>query len=81
MRRRRRGPRLLPILLLVLLAALVIPGAGFLFVAFVKVVLVFWLVAALAAVFAAARFRRHVRRHWQSGPRGPWGRGPWGQSE
>jgi hypothetical protein len=81
MRRRRRGPRLLPLVMLVLLAALVIPGAGFLFVAFVKVVLVFWLVAALAAVFAAARFRRHARRHWQSGPRGPWGRGPWGQWE
>ena len=26
----------------------------------------------VAAIFAAARFRRHVRRHWQSGPRGPW---------
>ena len=70
--RRRRGPRLLPLLLLVLIAALVIPGAGWLLFVFVKVVLVFWLVATVAAIFAAARFRRHVRRHWQSGPRGPW---------
>jgi hypothetical protein len=69
---RRRGPRLLPLVLLFLIAALVIPGAGWLLFAFVKVVLVFWLVASVAAVFAAARFRRRVRRHWQSGPRGPW---------
>ena len=70
--RRHRGPGLLPLLLLLLIAALVIPGAGWLLFAFVKVVLVFWLVATVAAIFAAARFRRHVRRHWQSGPRGPW---------
>jgi Flp pilus assembly protein TadB len=69
---RRRGPRLLPLVLLLLIAALVIPGAGWLLVAFVKVVLVFWLVATVAAIFAAARFRRHVRRQRQSGPRGPW---------
>jgi Flp pilus assembly protein TadB len=70
---RRRRPRILPLLLLLLIAALVIPGAGWLLVAFVKVALLFWLVASLAAVFAALRFRRHVRRFWQSGPRGPWG--------
>jgi hypothetical protein len=69
---RRRGPRLLPLVLLILIAALVIPGAGWLLFAFVKIVLLFWLVASVAAIFAAARFRRHVRRHWQSGPRGPW---------
>jgi Domain of unknown function (DUF1707) len=69
--RRRHRPRLLPLLLLLLIAALVIPGAGWLLFVFVKVVLVFWLVATVAAIFAAARFRRHVRRHWQSGPRGP----------
>jgi Domain of unknown function (DUF1707) len=69
---RRRRPRILPLALLVLIAALVIPGAGWLLIAFVKVVLLFWLVATVAAIFGAARFRRHVRRHWQSGPRGPW---------
>jgi hypothetical protein len=78
--RRHRGPRFLPVLLLLLVAALVIPGAGWLLVAFVKVVLLFWLVALVAGLFAAARFRRHVRRHWRSGPGGQWGGrggGPW----
>ena len=69
---RRRRPRILPLALLLLIAALVIPGAGWLLIAFVKVVLLFWLVATVAAIFGAARFRRHVRRRWQSGPRGPW---------
>ena len=69
---RRRRSRILPLVLLLLIAALVLPGAGFVFLAFIKVVLLFWLVASVAAIFAAARFRRHVRRHWQSGPRGPW---------
>jgi hypothetical protein len=72
---RRRRPRFLPLLLLLLIAALVIPGAGWLLVAAVKVVLLFWLVASVAAIFAAVRFRRHVRRFWPSGPRGP--RGQW----
>jgi hypothetical protein len=76
--RRHRGPRFLPVLLLLLIAALVIPGAGFLLVAFVKVVLLFWLLAMVAGLFAAARFRRHARRNWRSGPGGPWGGGPWG---
>jgi hypothetical protein len=65
-----RGPRLLPLALIVLIAALVIPGAGWLFLAFVKVVFVLWLVACVAGVIAAARFRRHVRRYWQSGAAG-----------
>ena len=68
---RRRRSRILPLVLLLLIAALVLPGAGFVFLAFIKVVLLFWLVASVAAIFAAARFRRHVRRRWQSGPRGP----------
>jgi hypothetical protein len=72
---RRRRPRFLPLLLLLLILALVIPGAGWLLVAAVKVVLLFWLVASVAAIFAAVRFRRHVRRFWPSGPRGP--RGQW----
>jgi hypothetical protein len=70
---RRRRPRILPVLLLLLILALVIPGAGWLLVAFVKVALLFWLVASVAAVIAALRFRHHVRRFWQNGPRGPWG--------
>lgn len=59
--RHHRRPRFLPLVLLLLIAALVIPGAGFLLVAFVKVMLLFWLVASVAAIFAAARFRRRVQ--------------------
>ena len=70
---RHRGPRILPLVLLLLIAALVLPGAGFLFFAFLKVVLLFWLVASVAAILAAARFRRRARRHWQSMQHSPWG--------
>jgi len=72
-----RGPRILPLALIVLIAALVIPGAGWLFVAFVKVLFVVWLVACLAGIFAAARLRRHVRRYWRSGYGGQWGQHEW----
>ena len=67
----RRGPRVLPLALLALFAALVIPGAGWLFFAFFQLVLMLWLVACVAGIFAAARFRRHWRRQWQSG-QGPY---------
>jgi len=67
-----RGPRILPLALLLLVAALVIPGAGWIFLAFVKVVFVLWLVACLGGVVAAGLFRRHVRRNWRSGYDGRW---------
>jgi len=61
----RRGPRLLPIVLVALAAILLLHGAiGFLFFNFFLIMFVFGLVA---LVTGAARFRRHVRRHWQSG--------------
>jgi hypothetical protein len=60
-----RGPRILPLAIIVLIAAVAIPGAGWLFFAFLKVVLVLWLVTCLVGVFAAARFRRHLRRNWR----------------
>jgi Domain of unknown function (DUF1707) len=63
----RRGPRILPLALIALFALVVLPGAGFVFVAFLKLILLFWLVAAVAGLFAAGRFRRHVHRYWQSG--------------
>ncbi len=73
-----RGPRLLPLALILLIAAIAIPGAGWLFVAFLKAMLLIWLVAIVAGVFFAARFRRRMRRRWQSGFDGPWNRGgPW----
>jgi len=62
-----RGPRILPLAMIVLVAALVIPGVGWAFLTVFKVMLVLWLVACLAGIFAALRFRRHVRRHWQDG--------------
>jgi hypothetical protein len=63
----RRGPRLLPLALFVLFAALILPPVGFVFFAFLKVILLIWLVTCVAGIFAAARFRRHVRRNWHSG--------------
>ena len=65
----RRGPRLLPLATFLLLAVIVLPSAGFVIAAFLKVILLFWLVVCVAGVFAAARFRRHARRYWQSGGR------------
>lgn len=70
----RRGPRLLPLALLVLLIAAA-PGAGFAVLALLQVFLVFALVAGVAGLFAARRFRRRVRQHWQltRGHYHPWG--------
>jgi hypothetical protein len=65
----RRGPRVLPLALILLLAVIVLPSAGFVLVAFLKIILLFWLVVCVAGLFAAGRFRRHARRHWQSGGR------------
>jgi Domain of unknown function (DUF1707) len=65
----RRGPRLLPLGLILLFAVLVLPSAGFVLLAFLKLILLFWLVVCVAGLFAAARFRRHTRRYWQSGGR------------
>jgi Domain of unknown function (DUF1707) len=62
----RRGPRIMPLVLIALVAAIVIPGGGWIFLAFFKIALVFALVMCVLGVFAAARFRRHVRRYWQS---------------
>ena len=63
----RGGPRILPLAVFALIAALVIPGAGWLFLGFLQLIAVLWLAACLAGIFAAARFRRHIRRYWRSG--------------
>jgi hypothetical protein len=65
----RRGPRLLPLALVLIFAVLVLPGAGFVIAAFLKLILLFWLFICVAGLFAAARFRRRTRRNWQSGGR------------
>ncbi len=63
----RRRPRLLPLAALALIAALLIPGAGWFFLAFLQVVLLLWLAACLAGVFVAAGFYRRMRRGGWSG--------------
>ncbi len=84
--RYRRGPRLLPLVLLLLFLMLILPGGGWVFFGIFKVLLLLWIVACIAGVFAVARIRRRVRRHMQSGWNreswgGPfWGGGVWGGS-
>ncbi len=75
----QRGPRLVPVaLLLLLFSLLILPGAGWAFFAFVKIALLAWVVLCVAGIFAAARFRRRARRSrrsWhddQSHHHGPW---------
>jgi Domain of unknown function (DUF1707) len=62
---RHRAP-VLPLVLLVLLVAVLAPG-GFLLFAFLRFILVFWLVACLVGLFAARRFHRRMRHDRQSG--------------
>ena len=59
---RRRGPRLFPLAVLAIVAAVAIPGAGWLFLAVFQAVLLLWLAACLAGIFVAARFFRRLRR-------------------
>src|ERR1700760_117971 len=83
-----RGPRVLPILALLLIAAILVPG-GWVFFALLKVFLLFWLLVALVGMVAGLMFRHKARRffrdragQWQQGQqyqgqnwRGPGGRG------
>jgi hypothetical protein len=71
---RRRRPRLLPLALLALIAVLVLPGGGLAFVVFFKLLLLFWLVATVAGIIAAFRFRHRMRRDWRAGPGPYWER-------
>lgn len=68
----RRRPRILPLALFLLFAVLLFHGGGFVFFALFKIVLVLFLVAAVAGILTVARFRRRARRYWRSGgPSGP----------
>jgi len=71
----RRGPRLLPLALLVLLIAAVAPGTGFVFLALLQGFMVFLLLAGVMGLFAAHGFRRRMHQHWQltRGHYHPWG--------
>ena len=64
-----------PLILLALLAALLIPGTGWLLAAFVNVILLFWLMTFVADAFAFGRSQRRWHHHggWQR-PRYPSGR-------
>ncbi len=62
-----RRPRVLPLAALALVGALLIPGAGWFFLAFFQAVLLLWLAACVAGIFVAARFARRMRRDWWSG--------------
>jgi Domain of unknown function (DUF1707) len=61
----RRGPRIMPLVALLLLVAMLTPGGALLFLTLFQVVLVFAVVMGISAIVAAARFRRRARRHWQ----------------
>ena len=73
----RRGPRLLPLAVLALVAALVIPGVGWLFFVFFQLLLALGLLAFLTGIVAMARFRRRVRRAWQAGEGTYWRQYQW----
>jgi hypothetical protein len=57
-----RGPRVFPLLAFALIATLIFSGAGGVLIALVKVALVLFLAACVAAVFAVSRLRRRFRQ-------------------
>jgi hypothetical protein len=79
----RRGPRILPILLIGLILLVAFHGAGWLFFGLLNVILLAWLAACVVGLVAMARFRRHARRYWQSGGGDRWRdyRDQWRQSQ
>lgn len=60
----RRGPRLLPVALLVLFAVLALHGGAWALFGLVRVLFVVWLVACLAMFVGARRYRRRMGRTW-----------------
>ena len=60
---RRRHPPFPPLILLALLAALLIPGTGWLLAAFVNVILLFWLMTFVVAAFAFGRSQGRWHDH------------------
>ncbi|HSR86471.1 MAG TPA: DUF1707 domain-containing protein [Streptosporangiaceae bacterium] len=73
----RRGPRILPLVLIALAAAIAFPAVGWVAFAFLKLALLFFLVMALTGIIAGHRFRRNVRRYRQSGANSPWHQHDW----
>jgi hypothetical protein len=60
---RRRHPPFPPLILLVLLTTLLIPGTGWLLAAFVNVIVLFWLMTFVVGAFALGRSRRRWPHH------------------
>jgi DUF1707 SHOCT-like domain len=73
---RRRHVRLAPLFLLLLLTAVLLPPGGWLVLALLKVMLIFWLLAMLAGVLVAGRIRRRIQQDARAGYGPPWGGGP-----
>jgi uncharacterized membrane protein len=73
---RRHHPRLAPLVLLLLVSAVLLSSGGWLALALLKVVLVFWLVLMLAGVLVAGRIRHRLRQEWRAGHGSSWGGGP-----
>jgi hypothetical protein len=59
----RRRPPFPPLIPLALLAALLIPGAGWLLAAFVNVILLFWLMTFVIGAFAFGRPQQRWQHH------------------
>jgi hypothetical protein len=59
-----RRPPFPPLILATLLAALLIPGAGWLLATFVNVILVFWLMTFVAGALAFGRSHRRSPHGW-----------------
>jgi hypothetical protein len=70
----RRGPRLVPVALLLLFLVLILPGAGWAFFAFLKFALLAWIILCIVGIFTAARYRRRGRRYPRPDNNNPWSR-------
>jgi hypothetical protein len=63
----RHGPRVLPLMMLLLFVTLLTPQGGLLAVAFFNLLLVFWLATGLAAFLVGDRVRRRTPRNGPPG--------------
>jgi Domain of unknown function (DUF1707) len=68
-----RGPRLLPLLIMVAFISVLFPRSGLVVFAVLQFFLVLALLALAFAVVQAARFRRRIRRHWANAGYRRWG--------
>ncbi len=68
-----RGPRLLPLVMMLAVISLLFPGSGLVAFAALQFFLLFALLAVAFTVIQAARFRRRMRHHWAHGGYRPWG--------